>query len=290
MSNDKCQINLKNNKSKKIFSRFGFVRYIWVLIFGFWISSFAHAVPQRIISTMPSITEILFAVGAGDKVVGVTTQCNFPEKAKKIEKVGGMTVNLEKIISLKPDLIVMLQDAQSHDVWRLRARNLPVISVNPHTIDETLDSIQYIGSNALVTWEARRLVLNLRYRLNMIDRGNRNKPDREIFVMVGYNPLVSAGRDTFIDDIIKKAGGKNVIEGKSSYPQISFEELYKLNPEYIIIPDGIITEKALRSDQKLGRLTAVQNGKILFINPDIIFRPGPRVIDAVEQISEFIEE
>lgn len=247
------------------------------------------AFPQRIISTMPSITETLYALGLSDRIVGVTTNCNYPPEAKDKEKIGQMTVNLEKIVSLQPDLIIMLSDAQAHDIWRLKSRGLPVVTVNPHSVADVLDSILYIGSVTGTTYEARRLTANLNYRLSQVD-WRKKEVASAVFVMVGYKPLVTCGKNTFVSDIVKRAGGENIVQSGSEYPQINFEELYRLNPDVLIIPKGLLSEEELRSDRKLSRIPAVMNGKILWIDPDILFRPGPRVIDAVEEISGLLNK
>lgn len=250
------------------------------------IPSFAY--PTRIISTIPSITETLFALGLSDEVVGVTTNCNYPKEAYKKAKIGQTVVNLEKVVSLKPDLIIMLEDAQQHDIWRLKTRGLPVATINPHNIQEVMDSIAYIGLLTGTKEKASSIIRDMNRRLIDVKERARNKPTPSIYLMIGYKPLVTAGGGTFISDIIDRAGGRNIVQNKSEYPQMNFEELYRLNPDYIIIPKGALTEAELQNDQKLSRLPAVYNGKILWMDPDILTRPGPRIIDAIEIISDYI--
>lgn len=250
------------------------------------IPSFAY--PTRIISTIPSITETLFALGLSDEVIGVTTNCNYPKEAYKKAKIGQTVVNLEKVVSLKPDLIIMLEDAQQHDIWRLKTRGLPVATINPHNIQEVMDSIAYIGLLTGTKEKASSIIRDMNRRLIDVKERARNKPTPSIYLMIGYKPLVTAGGGTFISDIIDRAGGRNIVQNKSEYPQMNFEELYRLNPDYIIIPKGALTEAELQNDQKLSRLPAVYNGKILWMDPDILTRPGPRIIDAIEIISGYI--
>lgn len=237
---------------------------------------------------MPSITETLFALGLGDRVVGVTTNCDYPPEAKKKEKVGQMVMNLEKIVSLKPDLIIMLQDAQQYDIWRLKGRGLPVVTINPHSVSDVMDSIKYIGSITGVTYEAQSLVNRLNYRLDRIGYLTKGRVPKSAFVMVGYRPLVTTGKSTFVNDIITRAGFQNSMQGGGEYPQVNFEELYRMNPDIVIIPVGLVSSYEVINDAKLSRLTAVTSGKILWIDPDIFFRPGPRIVDAVEEISGFL--
>ena len=253
-------------------------------------SSLCNAYPQRIVSTMPSITEILFALGVGDKVVGVTLNCNYPKEAAKKEKIGLMNINLEKIISLKPDMIIMLKDSQLQDVERLKSRKLPVITINPHSIKDVFKSIEYIGSITGSQNRAQRLASDLRYRLAMVSSRDKNVIPKSVLVMVGYKPLISAGKANFINDVIEKAGGVNAIKSKAAYPQINFEELYRLDPDVIIIPKSIMGASEIKRDNKLARLSAVQNGKILWVDSDVLFRPGPRIVDAVEIVARFLNK
>lgn len=260
----------------------------FIMIFLFFNLSIAF--PSRIISTMPSITEILFDLGLGDKIVGVTTNCDYPKEALKKEKIGQVSVNLEKILALKPDLIIMLYDAQKLDVERLKARRLPVVTINPHTVEDVLTSIKYIGELTGRKTKAAQLVFNLKRKLLSVSYNTeKNIYKKTVFVMVGYKPLVSAGKGTFIDDVIKKAGGINVITTKVAYPQINFEELYRLNPDIIIVPKGLASEAELKKENKISRLPAVQNGRINWIEPNMLFRPGPRIVDAILSISKSLD-
>ena len=257
----------------------------------FLLSNISIAYPQRIISTMPSITEILFALNLGGRVVGVTQNCNYPPEAAVKEKIGRETINLEKIVSLKPDLIIMLEDAQKREADNLKSNGFPVLTINPHTISEVFDSIEKIGAAAGITEEASKLVSDLKQKILSVEAGCFFEAKKTVFLVVGYRPLIGAGGHTFINDVIQSAGGKNILENLSSpYPEINFEELYRLDPQIIIFPQGILTEKEIISDPKWGRLAAVKNGKILFIDPDIMFRPGPRIVSAIEEVSKFLKK
>jgi len=257
----------------------------------FIFTNLTFAKPRRIISTMPSITEILFALNLGDRVVGVTQNCNYPPEALKKEKIGRENLNLEKIVSLKPDLIIMLEDAQKREMDKLKDHGFPVLAVNPHTISEVMDSIGRIGSATGSTNEASKIISNMKQKISAIEAGSFFEKKKTAFLAVGYLPLIGAGGHTFINDVIQAAGGKNILENLSSpYPEINFEDLYHLNPSYIIFPRGVISEKEMLNDPRWSRLEAVKNGKILFIDPDILFRPGPRIVSAIEEISKFLRK
>jgi iron complex transport system substrate-binding protein len=243
---------------------------------------------------MPSITETLYALGLSEEVVGVTQNCNYPPEAKLKEKIGRETVNLEKVISLKPDLILMLEDAQKKDIEKLKRFGLPIFTVNPHTVAEVLDSIAEIGRVTGATIEARRLVAGMKKRIDHVKEPRSLfdlwRPKPLVFMVVGWEPLISAGPGTFINDVIRLAGGKN-LAGKagSPYPQYDFEELLNRDPPYIIIPEGLISMDEVKKSDRWRQLSAVKNGRILFVDPDILFRPGPRVVLAIEVIAEFLK-
>ncbi|MFA6431096.1 MAG: cobalamin-binding protein [Candidatus Margulisiibacteriota bacterium] len=253
----------------------------------------AAKTPMRIISGMPSITEILYAIGAEKQIVGVTNNCNYPPQAKKKEKIGGFFLNLEKIISLKPTLILMSDGEQSRDIEKLKKYGFNVKSINPKNVEDVLKSIIYIGKEVGKEGRANSLVSDLRYRLT------RAKPNAsfkdivskrpKVLVMVGYNPIIVAGGKTFVDNIIKLSGAENICGSDlAPYPQISFEKLVNEDPEYLIIPKGVVSKKEIDNDGRWKKLAAIRSEKILFINPDILSRTGPRVVDAVEEISKFI--
>jgi iron complex transport system substrate-binding protein len=239
---------------------------------------------------MPSITETLYALGLEGRVVGVTENCNFPPAVKKKEKVGREIVNLEKVISLKPDLVIMLEDAQRPDVEKLKKFKLSVVTVNPHGVEEVIKAIEEIGEITGASARAEEIVSDIKARLEKVKRKISNRPNPKVFIVVGYRPLITAGRDTFIDDILQQAGGDNIARrARSPYPEWSLEMLLKADPEVIVIFDGVVEQREVLSDKRWSSLTAVRNHRIVFIDPDIISRPGPRVINAIELLAEFFK-
>lgn len=280
----------------KLFHRFGLVIRIFIIflvLLVFIASPSWSTSPQRIISGMPSITEMLFALGLGDRIVGVTTNCNYPPEARQKEKIGGFFLNLEKVVSLKPDLIVMLEDAQKRDIKKFKDYGLPVYTINPHTVSEVMESLLKLGQATGREKEARVLVDRMARRLEDIKPKSwglefvLKRP--RVLVIVGYNPLIVVGGGTFIDDIIKLAGAENIAErARGPYPQFSFEKLLEINPDYIIVAEGALRKSDIVKDKRWKNLDAIKNDRILFINADILSRPGPRVIEAVEEIAKFI--
>jgi len=248
--------------------------------------------PERIISCMPSITEMLFAIGIEDKIVGVTENCNYPEEAKKIEKVGRVKMNLEKIVSLKPDLIIMLGGAQEEDIKKFRKFGLPVFIIDPEDVEGIMYSFTKLGmvtnkphaAYKITNWMERRL----KWTEVRIKNADKKKPT--VFVEICHKPLMTASKNTLINDIIELAGGENIaywVKGK--YPEYSLEKLIKKDPDVIIIPkQNVKNESVIYNDSRWQKLTAVRNKRVLFIDADIISRPTSRVIIAIEKIAEFL--
>ncbi|MDD5593961.1 MAG: cobalamin-binding protein [Candidatus Margulisbacteria bacterium] len=252
------------------------------------------AYPQRIVSGLPSVTEMLYALDLGDRVVGVTSNCNYPPAARKKEKIGGFFLNLEKVVSLKPDLVIMVEEAQKRDIEKFKNYGLPVYTINPRSVADVMGTLIQLGKLTGKERVAASLVARMKSRLAALQPRSFSlelilKKRPKVLAIVGNNPLIVVGGGTFIDDIMKQAGAENVAgSSRAAYPQYSFENLMKENPEYLIVPRGVMAEKELFRDPRWRQLSAVKERKILMIDADILSRPGPRVIDAVEEIAHFI--
>jgi len=260
--------------------------------------------PKRIVSGMPAITEILFAIGAQDQIVGVTNNCNFPPEAKKKEKIGGFFLNLEKVVSLNPDLVVMQEGAQKKDIAKFQKFGLPVYVVKSETIEDVYNNVKELGVVTGHTREAEQLIFLMRQRTaqakekaaghkpeigEVLEIWGKNVNKRQALVIVGFKPLVVAGKGTFIDGILREANVENAAKDANvAYPQYSFETLVTKNPQYIIIPKGLISKEQLSKDAYFKSLEAVRQGRVLFVDQDIISRPGPRLVTAIEQVQEFV--
>lgn len=246
--------------------------------------------PKRIISTMPSNTEILFALGIGDRIVGVTDKCNYPSEVKKIKKIGGVNLNIEQILLLNPDLVVMLYDAQRVEAEQFRSYGLPVFAINPHTINQLMGSIRLIGKVTGTEQTAKKIVFDMAIKISKISSRHKKPPHPKMFVILWDNPLITAGEHTFIDDLIRLVGGINIgASAKGPYPLISFESVVAQDPDYIIISgkSSKDMDKILKSE-KWNKVNAVKLKKVLLIDSDIITRPTPRLIHALDLISAFI--
>ena len=250
--------------------------------------------PRRIVSGMPSVTEMLFALNLGDRVVGVTTNCNYPPAAKKKEKIGGFFLNLEKVVSLKPDLVIMDEGAQKRDLERFRSYGLPVYTINPHSVSDVMETLVKLGKLTGKERTAADLVAGMKRRLAAAQPTGLNlelilKKRPKVLAIVGYNPLIVVGGGTFIDDIMKLAGAENIAgRSRQAYPQYSLETLINERPEYIITTKEIMKANGITRDPRWRQLGAVKDGKVLVMDADVLSRPGPRVIDSVAEIAHFI--
>jgi iron complex transport system substrate-binding protein len=250
--------------------------------------------PKRIISCMPSITEILYKLDLEDEIVGVTEHCNFPEEAEEKDKVGRDKMNLEKVVSLKPDLIIMFGDAQSADIKRFKSFGLPVFVINPETVDEVMYSITLLGKAGNRPHAAYALTEKIERKLKWtaVRIKDSEKPKPKVFVEVWHKPLITAANKTFLNDVIERAGGINVAKwAKGKYPEYSFEKLIAADPDVIIIPkQNVPSEDSIYNDSRWNELRAVKNRRVLFIDADLMSRPGPRIAYAVEEIATFLYE
>jgi len=246
--------------------------------------------PLRIISAAPNITEIIYAIDAQNMLVGRTAFCNYPESVKNIPVIGDMlNLNFEKIIELKPDLIFMTVEGNTKETFdKLKTLGVEVYVVNPRDINGILNSIKNIAEVLDKKDTARALIDLLQKRIDKIHKHNL-KFETAMFV-ISFVPLMIAGENTFINDILKHANLKNISPSTiSSYPIISREEVLKKNPDWIFIPSSYSMEEILEYYPEWKNLSAIKKGKIVFVEPDLFFRPGPRFIDALEFLVEKIK-
>ncbi len=247
--------------------------------------------PQRIVSLAPSNTEILFALGLGDRIVGVTEYCNYPEEAKSKPKIGGYSdPNIEALVAAKPDLILGTE-AQSEAVYaQIESKGLPIIGIYPRSINDILSSITMIGKITGKEKEAAKLTESMEKRIHsVIDKTNDLSADMKLrtFYIVWNDPLMSAGKGTFINELIEKAGGTNIFANLEYYPVVSLEDVLMANPQVIIAGSGmgegadLPLQFALMED-RLEETDARKNERVYSVNTDIVGRPGPRIVDALE--------
>lgn len=253
--------------------------------------------PKRIVSLAPSCTEILFALSLSQKIVGVTTYCNFPEEALSKEKVGTITeVELEKLLSLQPDLTVASSLNPPDFLKRLEELGIPVYVADPKNIEGVLSSIDRIARICGVEEKGGMLVNNLQKRLKKIEEVTVKIPEDQkplIFHMLWHQPIWTAGKGTFVDELIKKAGGKNVVSDLEGYSSIELEELLRRNPDIITVVENHggaqnLPYQFLLQDERLKSIKAIKEGRIFRVDSDIVSRPGPRIVQALEIFAKII--
>lgn len=249
--------------------------------------------PQRIISIAPSNTEILFALGLEDKIVGITNYCNFPEETKNIEKIGGMSpLNFEKIASLNPDFILAYAGFQLKEIPRLRELGFNVLVIEPLTIKETLKSIKMVATVCGIPEKGNALVEDLSQRINKINTEVSKitiSTRPKVFIGGTYETIYTPGEGTLFNELISLAGGRNIAATLPGWVKISPEFVAEAEPEIIIIPIGAMNqgeESKIKSDlsQRSGwsNIPAIKNQKIFIVNEDLFYRAVPRLVDGLE--------
>lgn len=241
--------------------------------------------PRRIVSLAPSITETLFALGAGDRIVGVTTYCDYPPEAAQKDKVGDtLRPSVEKIIALKPDLAIISTSSQLESyLQKLEEVGIPVYINNPRNIDEAISSIEKIGELAGAGSQGRELAASLRARVAAVRAGAATEKKPVLFLL-GTDPLIVPGGSTFINDMIEKAGGQSISSDlKADYPQFSPETAVARAPQVIFLQAG---ESELPTALK--QTPAAESGRVYRIDDALLLRPGPRIVDGLEQMARKI--
>ncbi|HAU38986.1 MAG TPA: cobalamin-binding protein [Phycisphaerales bacterium] len=249
----------------------------------------------RIVSLAPSVTEIVFALGLGDCLVGATEHCNWPSQAKQVERVGGFgTPNMERLLALRPDLVVAAGFTRKESIEALRTAGIGVLDVRIRNFDELFAAITDIGGETKNSSRAEALVATLRAELDaVVQRYAHIPPERRprVFVEIWHDPLTTAGGTSFLNDLICRAGGINVA---AELPQLH----PRVNPEKVLEwdPDVIVTAYMGRSGQTVSQVAgrigwaqikAVRHGRIIDDVPsDILLRPGPRLVEGVKTLAE----
>jgi iron complex transport system substrate-binding protein len=250
-------------------------------------------VPQqatRIVSLAPNLTEIVFALGEGNHLAGDTDFCDYPAEALQKTHVGGtVNPNMEEIASLMPDLILATSINRRETVNALDRLGLPVYVTDPHSVEEMIMSVEHIGNAVGVEKTSKALSENLHARLADLDRRVSGSAQRRVLFAVWTEPLISVGRDTFIADALRRAGGRSVVDTATEWPHVSMEEIVKLQPEFVIFASAHTGDaqhdlETLRSRPGWRDLTAIQQGNIVVIS-DAVNRPAPRMVDAIEQLA-----
>jgi len=250
--------------------------------------------PKRFVSLAPNITEILFSLGLDEEIAGVSVQSNFPEKARAKVRVGSyIRLDFEKIAALNPDLIIATGAGNTRDmVDRLGKLGFPTYVIYPKNFRDILQCIAHIGQVVNREKEARAIIEGMRKRCEKVMDLTKRLPRPKVFIQIGDIPIVTAGKGSFADDLIRLAGGENIAgKEKEVYPRLGMEEILKRSPEVIVIssmnPKGDY-QKILKEWTRWKTIPAVKNGRIHLIDSDLLDRPSPRIIDGLEELASVL--
>lgn len=244
---------------------------------------------NRVISLAPNLTEIVFAVGGGADLVGRTSYCDFPAEARSISEIGDtLHPSLEKIIALKPQ-IVLVSTASQLEVFarQLQEHDIAVFVTDPHDLEGVFGSIDKIGDILGQGQQAKQLVDSLRQRVALVEQKTKTRTPVKVFYQLSAEPLYTAGRDAFVNDLVRRAGGVSVTaDVPGAWPKYSAEAALATKPEAIILPTGgSMGDHNSTVADALKRSPAVVQGRVFKINDDHLVRPGPRAVDGLEAIA-----
>jgi iron complex transport system substrate-binding protein len=249
--------------------------------------------PSRIVSLAPSVTEILFAIGAGAQVVGVTQFCDYPTEAALKPKVGYANPNLESLVALKPDLIVAPQEFLKPDlIGKLDQLKIPVFILSAKTVEDVLSHIQTLGRMLDRSTEATALGMDLRQQITRVKTRMQGATPVRVLYVLNSEPLITVGPGSFIDQLIGFAGGSNIAaKSATAYPRLSMEVVLQENPEILLFPVGKaegISESEQQAWRKWTTLTAIKQNNLRQISADLMNRPGPRIGQALELLADLL--
>ncbi len=249
--------------------------------------------PARIVSLAPSITEMLFAIGLDEQIVGVTEFCDFPAAAKSKPRVGYSNPSVEALIALRPELVLAPLDFLRPDLQvKLEQLKIPLFVLEAHTVEDILLQMHTLGKMFEKVSVANAVTQSMRQRIAEIRRKVETSPARRVLYVLNSQPLITVGPGSFIHQLIGLAGGVNIAaQAGMAYPKLNMEAVLKDDPEVLIFPSGEV-ETVPRSDQqqwwRWDSLSAVKQQRFYEVSSNLLNRPGPRVVEALEQLARAI--
>jgi len=245
---------------------------------------------ERLVSLAPNLTEVVYALGAGNRLVGNTTFCNYPAEAKNVAKVGDtMQPSIERLLALRPQLVLVSTASQLEAFTKqLNEHQIAVYVTDPHDLEGVFRSILSVGDLLNESVAASELVKQLRARSEKVERTVAGLPPVSTFFQLSGQPLYTAGRDSFVTNLIERAGGRSVTSDvREAWPRLSDEAALASRPEAVIMLSGGAMGAAANTKvaAALKNSPAVQNGRVYLIDGDLLTRPGPRLVDGLEQIA-----
>ncbi|MCX6593959.1 MAG: helical backbone metal receptor [Acidobacteria bacterium] len=262
------------------------------------------AAPLRIVSTAPSFTETLFAIGAGDRVVGVSTYCHFPAAVDALPRVGSyLQPNIEAIARLRPDLVLVHADLPAA-IAQLNGLGIATLALRNTSLEDTMQSIRSIGEAAGLASAGLALQQSIRAKLGALEKRSAGKPARTLLFVVGRTParldgMIAVGRGSFLNDLIRIAGGRNILfDSPVTYPKISLEAVLRLTPDVIVDMGDMAATTGVTEGHRLSviklwethpEVKAVASKKVFAVAADIFVVPGPRVVEAAEAFAAMLK-
>ena len=250
--------------------------------------------PGRIVTLAPSLTEIVYFLGLGDRVVGVTEFSTFPPEAAERPKVGSyVNLNIEKIISLAPDLVIGTVDGNQASIVALLERaGIPVFIVNPRDIRQVIETLVTIGELCGIHARAESMAEALSARVDAIVSKTTGLVKPLVFLQVNLKPIMTVNKNTYLHDLIRLAGGVNMTRDEPmNYPRISLEAVISRQPDVILVSSmdrGGGFAEAKRQWLRWTLIPAVRNGRVHLVDSDLIDRPSPRIVDGLEDIARLL--
>ncbi len=250
-------------------------------------------IPQRIVSLSPSNTEIVYALGLEDRLIGVTTYCNYPPEAqKKLQVSGYSTVDVEKVVSLQPDLILADSIHKTEVIPALEKLGIPVIGIVAPSLDQLLADIELVGKISGKQNAASVLVASLKQRITAVEEKTAGASKPRVFFVTWHDPLWTVGRGSMIDDLIVRAGGSNMASDLKANQTIDLETAIQRNPEVIVVlssmGDQAVSYNFLKNEPRFQATDALKNNRVYQVDSDIFGRTTPRTIDALEELAKLI--
>jgi len=244
---------------------------------------------ERVVSLAPNLTEIVYAVGAGDRMVGNTEYCDYPAEAKKVTKIGDtMHPSIERIIALHPQLVLVSTASQLEAFTKqLTEQKIAVYVTNPRNLDEVFRSVEIVGLLLGKSQQAAEVATELRKRANAVEAALKPAKPVTVFYQVAGEPLYTIGKDAYLTDLVRRAGGVSVTADlPGAFPRYSDESALAARPEAIVLPTGGSMGSANSTvAAPLKNSPAMQNNRVIKINDDHLSRPGPRLVDGLEEMA-----
>ena len=249
--------------------------------------------PARIVSLAPSITEMLFSMEAGEQLVGVTDFCDYPPEALKKPKVGYSNPNLESLVALQPDLVIAPNDFLKPDVIvKLEQLKIPVFILADQNVEGIFVHIQTLGRIVGRSSKADTIAMQLRQQVAVIQRRIQGSVPVRMLYVLNSQPLITVGPGSFIDQLIRMAGGTNVAaKSATPYPRLSMEAVLQEDPEVLVFPVGKaegISESEQQTWRQWTTMTAVKQSRLHQISADWLNRPGPRIARGLDALAEIL--